>query len=141
MTWLKRILILIVIAAIGFFAWNWAFGPIKAKRQIVQFAAAMETCEPLEQTVTFMSRGNPKTHSVKGQDGDMCVFEVQTAAPFPEFIVCTLPMAEMPVIAESYGKQGDNIGIFGGVRFTMSTESQDPYFLALNSPACVAERR
>ena len=138
---LKRLLIVFLIGVIGFFGWNWSFGPLKAKRQFAQYAAAMSTCTPLEQTVTAMMRGMGLTRSVGGPDGDTCGIEMQTLAPFPEFLVCDLPLDQMPVLAADFLRQNDNIGLFGITGVQIDINSDAPMQAAMNSPACEIERR
>ena len=138
---LKALLVIVVLAIIAFFVWNWFFGPLKAKRQYAQYSEAMASCTPLEQTVTAMLNGLTLTRSVKGPSGDTCKIEMQTLAPFPQFLVCDLPLAQMPEIAKSFLKQNDNIGLFGTTRVHIDISSDDPWQAAMNSPACRIEKR
>lgn len=141
MIWLKRALILVLVLVIGFFAWNWFFGPLKAKRQFAAYTEAMSDCRPLEQTVTAMTGGRTLSRSVRGPHGATCGIEMQTPAPFPEFLVCDLPLDQMPVLAADYLRQNDNIGLFGITRVQIDINSDDPMTAAMNSPACRIERR
>ncbi|HHL20482.1 MAG TPA: hypothetical protein ENJ52_03025 [Aliiroseovarius sp.] len=141
MKWVKRILAVVLLVIAAFFIWNWFFGPLKAKRQYAQFAKAMASCTPLEQTVTAMLRGLTLTRSVKGPDGDTCGVELQTPAPFPQFLVCDLPLDQMPELAASFLKQNDNIGPFGITRVYIDIASDDPWQVAMNSAACRIEER
>lgn len=138
---LKIALIAILAVVAGFLAWNWFFGPLKAKRQFAEYTDAMASCTPLDQTVTALTRGLTLTRSVKGPDGDLCGIELQIPAPFPEFLVCDLPRDRMPVLAASYLKQNDNIGLFGITGVQIDLGSDDPMQAAMNSPACRVERR
>lgn len=138
---LKALVIVVLIVVIGFFGWNWFLGPLKAKRQIAQYAAAMSSCTPIEQTVTAMLGGLTLTRSVSGPDGDTCAIEMQTPAPFPEFLVCALPPDEMPVLAADFLRQNDNIGLFGMTSLRIDINADDPLQAAMNSPACEIERR
>lgn len=138
---LRGLLVVVLIAVIGFFGWNWFFGPLKAKRQFAQYAEAMSTCTPTEQTVTAMMRGLTITRAVLGPDGDTCGIEMQTLAPFPEFLVCDLPLDQMPVLAADFLRQNDNIGLFGITGVQIDIGSDDPMQVAMNSPACRIERR
>ncbi len=137
----RIVLSLLLIGVIGFFGWNWFFGPLKAKRQFAAYTEAMSACTPLEQTVTALTGGMTLTRSVKGPDGDTCGIEMQSPAPFPEFLICDLPLDQMPVLAASYLKQNDNIGLFGITGVQIDINSDDPMLVAMNSPACRVERR
>lgn len=138
---LKLILAAVLVGVIGFLVWNWFFGPLKAKRQFAAYTEAMATCTPLEQTVTALTRGLTLHRSVKGPDGDTCGIEMQTPAPFPEFLVCDLPLDQMPQLAASYLKQNDDIGLFGITGVQIDINSDDPMSVAMNSEACRIERR
>ncbi len=141
MKWIKRILAVILLAIAAFFVWNWFFGPLKAKRQYAQFSRAMASCTPLDQTVTAMMRGLSLTRSVKGADGETCGIEMQALAPEPTFLVCDLPLDQMPELAASFLRQNDNIGLFGITRVYIDIDSDDPWQVAMNSPACRLEKR
>ena len=138
---IKGLLIVVLIAVIGFFGWNWFFGPLKAKRQLAEFTEAMSTCAPLNQTLTALTGGLTLSRSVKGPDGENCGIEMQTPAPFPEFLVCNLPLDQMPVLAADYLRQNDNIGLFGITGMQIDTSSNNPMQAAMNSAACKVERR
>ncbi len=137
----KVLLIVVLIAVIAFFGWNWFFGPLKAKRQFAEFAEAMSTCTPLDQTITAMMRGRTLTRSVKGPDDTTCGIEMQTPAPLPEFLVCNLPLDQIPVLAASFLRQNDNIGLFGITGVQIDINSDEPMQVAMNGPACRVERR
>ncbi len=135
----KIILALAVVAGGAFFAWNWSLGPIKVKRDVRAFAAAMESCTPITQEVSYRLKGQSLTRMVKGKNGKTCRVEIQAAAPDPVFVICDLAQERMPVYADSFRKQNDNIDIFGRMRVTISLSSDDPLFVAMNGPECRTE--
>lgn len=138
---LKALLVIVVLAVVAFFVWNWFFGPLKAKRQGAQFADAMESCTPVDQTLTALTGGQTLTRAVKGRKDGNCRFEIQALSPNPMFMVCEVPLDQMPALAESFRKQNANIGLFGITRMQIDTESEDPMQTVMNSDACQLETR
>ena len=141
MKFLKALLVILVLAVVAFFVWNWFFGPLKAKRQAVQFAEAMQGCTPIDQTLTALTGGQTLTRAVKGPADGNCRFEIQALSPDPMFMVCEVPLDQMPALAESFRKQNANIGLFGITRVQIDISSDDPLQTAMNSDACQLEKR
>lgn len=132
MVWIKRVLLLVVVTGLGFLAWSYVAGGLKMKRDYWDFAEAMESCTPLQQSWTF--KGHPFSRSVKGVESETCVIDMST--PSPQMLECKFAMAEMPVLAESFARQAENIDLIGMARLHIDINSDDPYFVALNSDAC-----
>ncbi len=137
MVWLKRILILVVILAIGWLGWNWQFGPMRWKRDIRTFADVISTCTPYDQTYLNALTGDPMDQSVVGETDGLC--EVRMATLGPEVLVCKLDAETRPVFAEGFGAQADNISFFGSIKFRYSSSDPDPLTQIMNSEACVTE--
>ncbi len=141
MRWLKRAALVLAVAAAAYLGWSSAAGPMQAKRQVHAFAAALADCAPLEQAVTYRLRGGVLRRAVLGASGGACGFELQALAPTPQFVVCAVPLERMPALAESFGRQADAIGHFGGLRVQIDIGAEDPLQVALNGPECRTESR
>ncbi len=134
MIWLRRLLILLVLLVLGFFAWSWFDGPIRAKRDIVAFAKSMESCTPLDQTYREVIGRTRMHRAVIGPKDGACEVVMDTTSP--KVLRCAFPMEDLPAIATAFASQANWIGMFGGTRLNIDTSSTDPLYEAMNGPAC-----
>ncbi len=134
MIWVKRIGAVLLLAVVGFLVWSWLAGPIRAKRDIAEFAGAMQDCTVLDQDYKNALNGVTMNRAVEGPEGETC--KVRMDIYGPQYMYCKFPMQIMPDLAASFAAGSKNIGFFGGFSLVIDTNSDDPLYLAMNSPAC-----
>jgi len=134
MIWFKRLVILLLLVAIGFLGWSWQFGPMRMKRDINDFAKNMESCAAFDQDFRNAFNGETMNRAVLGPVDDTCGVRMDTLSP--QVMQCAFAMEDMPELAAAFARQADNIGFFGGMRLIIDTQSTDPLQQAMNSPAC-----
>lgn len=134
MLWLKRLVILLAVGVIGFLAWSWFAGPLRAKRDIAEFAQMMESCTPFDQPYKTLIGGYDMHRAVKGPEEGACRVTMSTTSP--KILSCAFASSDMPDLAASFARQADAIGFFGSTSIQIDTNSTDPLTTAMNSPAC-----
>ena len=132
---LKVLLVLIVVAVIGWLTWNYLAGPMKHQRDMQAFAASVEQCEPIVAEIYMPISGLSMAHTVDGMRDNRCQVRIETLGNHE--IQCAFPVEDLPVIAQGFVDLANQVDIFGGTEFRVSTSDPDPLTQALNSEACV----
>ncbi len=134
MIWIKRLIVLLILAAAGFLTWSWLVGPIRMKRDISSFAKMMGSCTDFSQDFTDPFSGKFMNRAIAGPEGDTCKLTMQTNSPLS--LQCEFAKEDMPELARAFAMRAGNISFFGGMQIHMSTENPDALQRAMNSPAC-----
>jgi len=140
MAWIKRLVVLLLLLAIGFLGWSWQMGPLRIKRDISQFAKNMESCTAFNQDFKDAFSGKTMHRAVTGPAADdTCGVVMDTYAP--QVLSCAFAMEDMPNLAAAFATQAKNIGFFGRISMRVDTQNPDPWQRAMNSPACALKDR
>jgi hypothetical protein len=134
MIWIKRLGVVLLLAVIGFLVWSWQAGPMRVKRDISGFAEMMQSCTDFSQDFKDPFSGQTMNRAISGLDGDTCGITMQTYSP--QSLHCEFAKEDMPELARAFGMRAENIGFFGGMQMSLSTENPDALQQAMNSPAC-----
>ena len=129
----KIIVAVIVVAVIGFFAWNYSAGPLKVRRDMHAFADSLERCEPFARSIK--APGGPALqHTIEPLDDGRCRLRMDTLGPHE--LRCDFAAGDLRDIAQGFADNADSLGIFGGMEIRISTSNPDKLTQALNSDAC-----
>ena len=137
MIWLKRLGLVLLLAAVGFLGWSWQFGPMRMKRDISQFAMNMESCTAYNLDFKYALSGDTLNWAVLGPEENSCKLRMETHSG--RFQHCAFAMRDMPKLANTFAGYADYIGFYGNILLTIDDEGDDPLEEALNGPACEYE--
>lgn len=130
----KWIIGVVVLAVVGFGAFQYQYGGLRVKRDMVAFGGHMIDCKPYVQDFYDPLSRRTMNRRVEGPADGKCLVQMQTYGPEP--LVCNFPIEDMPMIGAGFADLAGDIDIFGNISFSYNSADETPLYVALNSGAC-----